>query len=77
MVKLTEHGVVLAADGTFAASEDALQKAEGKAKTMPEASRAVENAVSAEPLQVAFIARCAHAAWDRRIACRDPRRTAA
>ncbi|MEI3167647.1 MAG: hypothetical protein V8S58_06610 [Lachnospiraceae bacterium] len=34
MVKLTEHGVVLAADGTFAASEDALQKAEGKAKTM-------------------------------------------
>ena len=32
MVKLTEHGVVLAADGTFAASEDALQKAEGKAK---------------------------------------------
>ena len=34
MVKLTEHGVVLAADGTFAAAEDALQKAEGKAKTM-------------------------------------------
>ena len=32
MVKLTEHGVVLAADGTFAASEDALQKAEGKQK---------------------------------------------
>ena len=34
MVKLTEHGVVLAADGTFAAAEDALQKAEGKEKTM-------------------------------------------
>ena len=32
MIKLTEHGVVLAADGTFAAAEDALQKAEGKAK---------------------------------------------
>lgn len=34
MVKLTEHGVVLAADGTFAAAEDALQKAEGKEKNM-------------------------------------------
>ena len=32
---------------------------EGKAKTMPEAGRAVESAPSAEALQAAFIARCA------------------
>ena len=34
MVKLTDHGVVLAADGTFAAAENVLQQAEGKTKTM-------------------------------------------
>lgn len=35
MVKLTDHGVVLAADGTFAAAENALQQAEGKQKPWP------------------------------------------
>lgn len=34
MVKLTDHGVVLAADGTFAAVENEQQKAEGKTKNM-------------------------------------------
>jgi len=34
MVKLTDHGVVLAADGTFSSAEDAQKKTEGKAKTM-------------------------------------------
>ena len=34
MVKLTDHGVVLAADGTFAAAENVLQQAEVKTKTM-------------------------------------------
>lgn len=44
---------------------------------MPEAIRAAENVVSAEALQVAFIARCGHAAWGQRIVRRDPRRAAA
>ena len=34
MVKLTDHGVVLAADGTFSSAEDAQKKTEGQAKTM-------------------------------------------
>lgn len=34
MVELTDHGVVLAADGTFSSAEDAQKKTEGKAKTM-------------------------------------------
>ncbi len=34
MVKLTDHGVVLAADGTLAAVEHEQQKTEGKTKTM-------------------------------------------
>lgn len=36
MVKLTEHGVVLAADGTFAAAEErSFRRQEGKEKPWP------------------------------------------
>lgn len=34
MVTLTNHGVMLSADGSFSATEDAALQAEGKTKTM-------------------------------------------